>query len=152
MNCTKGCLREYWPAVLLCPELLFSYFYEKSVLCVIFVRICLCLLVLIIIPSACRQHRHHQYLQYLCNNNIHHAGIQTDYIWHQWGLFGEKYCKKLHLNSAVRQVKWKCRWIETAIAENTTTELQSNWENREHQKYFWNIIVLHEKSQSGLRN
>lgn len=107
----------------------------------------------IIIPSACRQqHRHHQYLQYLCNNNIHHAGIQTDYIWHQWGLFGEKYCKKLHLNSAVRQVKWKCRWIETAIAENTTTELQSNWENREHQKYFWNIIVLHEKSQSGLRN
>ena len=25
--------------------------------------------------------------------------------------------------------------------------LQSNWENREQQKYFWNIIVLHEKSQ-----
>ena len=30
-------------------------------------------------------------------------------------------------------------------------ELQSNWENREHQKYFWNVIVLQEKSQSGLR-
>ena len=29
--------------------------------------------------------------------------------------------------------------------------LQSNRENREHQKYFWNIIVLQEKSQSGVR-
>ena len=23
--------------------------------------------------------------------------------------------------------------------------------NREHQKYFWNVIVLQEKSQSGVR-
>ena len=30
--------------------------------------------------------------------------------------------------------------------------LQSNSENREHQKYFWNVIVLQEKSQSGVRN
>ena len=22
--------------------------------------------------------------------------------------------------------------------------LQSNWENQEHQRYFWNVIVLHE--------
>ena len=29
--------------------------------------------------------------------------------------------------------------------------LQSDGENREHQKYFWNIIVLQEKSQSGVR-
>ena len=29
--------------------------------------------------------------------------------------------------------------------------LQSNWENREQQTYFWNIIVLQEKSQSGVR-
>ena len=29
--------------------------------------------------------------------------------------------------------------------------LQSNRENREQQKYFWNIIVLQEKSQSGVR-
>ena len=24
-------------------------------------------------------------------------------------------------------------------------------ENREHQNYFWNVIVMQEKSQSGLR-
>ena len=24
-------------------------------------------------------------------------------------------------------------------------------EHREHQKYFWNVIVLQEKSQSGMR-
>ena len=30
--------------------------------------------------------------------------------------------------------------------------LQSNWENREQQKYFWNIIiVLQEKCQLGVR-
>ena len=29
--------------------------------------------------------------------------------------------------------------------------LQSNQENCEHQKYFWNVIVLQEKSQSGTR-
>ena len=29
--------------------------------------------------------------------------------------------------------------------------LQSNRENREHQKYFWNVIVLWEKTQSGVR-
>ena len=29
--------------------------------------------------------------------------------------------------------------------------LQSNQENREHQKYFWNVIVLQQKSQSGGR-
>ena len=29
--------------------------------------------------------------------------------------------------------------------------LQSNRENCEHQKYFWNVIVLQEKSQSGER-
>ena len=29
--------------------------------------------------------------------------------------------------------------------------LQSNQENCEHQKYFWNVIVLQEKSQSGAR-
>ena len=29
--------------------------------------------------------------------------------------------------------------------------LQSNQDNGEHQKYFWNVIVLHENSQSGLR-
>ena len=29
--------------------------------------------------------------------------------------------------------------------------LQSNRENREHQKYFWNVIVLQEESQSGVR-
>ena len=29
--------------------------------------------------------------------------------------------------------------------------LPSNWENCEHQKYFWNAIVLQEKSQSGVR-
>ena len=25
------------------------------------------------------------------------------------------------------------------------------WENCEHQKYFWNVIVLQEKSESGVR-
>ena len=29
--------------------------------------------------------------------------------------------------------------------------LQSNQENREHQKYFWNVIVLQEKSQSDVK-
>ena len=29
--------------------------------------------------------------------------------------------------------------------------LQSNRENCKHQKYFWNVIVLQEKSQSGMR-
>ena len=29
--------------------------------------------------------------------------------------------------------------------------LQSSWENREQQNYFWNAIVLQGKSQSGLR-
>ena len=29
--------------------------------------------------------------------------------------------------------------------------LQSNQENREHQKFFWNATVLQEKSQSGMR-
>ena len=29
--------------------------------------------------------------------------------------------------------------------------LQSNWENHEHRRYFWNVIVLQEKSQSGMR-
>ena len=29
--------------------------------------------------------------------------------------------------------------------------LQSNRKNRERQKYFWNVIVLQEKSQSGLK-
>ena len=32
------------------------------------------------------------------------------------------------------------------------TFLQSNWENCEHQKYFWNVIVLQDKSQLGMRN
>ena len=32
-----------------------------------------------------------------------------------------------------------------------TAVLQSNWENHEHQRYFWNVIVLQEKSQSGMR-
>ena len=30
-------------------------------------------------------------------------------------------------------------------------KLQSNQENRENQKYFWSVIVLQRKSQSGLR-
>ena len=30
--------------------------------------------------------------------------------------------------------------------------LQSNWENREHQKYFWNVIVFQENSHLGMRN
>ena len=30
--------------------------------------------------------------------------------------------------------------------------LQSNQENREHQKYFWNDIMLQEKSLSGVTN
>ena len=29
--------------------------------------------------------------------------------------------------------------------------LLSNWENCEHQKYFWNAIVLQEKSQSCMK-
>ena len=29
--------------------------------------------------------------------------------------------------------------------------LQANQEKREHQKYFWNVKVLQEKSQSGVR-
>ena len=29
--------------------------------------------------------------------------------------------------------------------------MQSNRENREHQKYSWNVIVLQEKSQSGMK-
>ena len=29
--------------------------------------------------------------------------------------------------------------------------LQSNWENHEHQKCFWNVIVFQEKSQSDMR-
>ena len=29
--------------------------------------------------------------------------------------------------------------------------LESNRENRDHQKYFWNVIVFQEKSQSGAR-
>ena len=29
--------------------------------------------------------------------------------------------------------------------------LPSNWENCEHQKYFWNAIVLQEKSQSRMK-
>ena len=29
--------------------------------------------------------------------------------------------------------------------------LQANREKREHQKYFWNVNVLREKSQSGVR-
>ena len=29
--------------------------------------------------------------------------------------------------------------------------LQSNRENREHQEYFWNVIVFQENSQSGMR-
>ena len=33
----------------------------------------------------------------------------------------------------------------------TDFQLHSNWENHEHQKYFWNVIVLQEKSQSGIR-
>ena len=28
---------------------------------------------------------------------------------------------------------------------------QSNRENREHQNYFWNVIVMQEKSQPGVR-
>ena len=32
------------------------------------------------------------------------------------------------------------------------TFLQSNWGNCEHQKYFWNVIVLQDKSQLGMRN
>ena len=32
-----------------------------------------------------------------------------------------------------------------------TRVLQWNRENREHQKYFWNVIVLQERSQSGVR-
>ena len=32
------------------------------------------------------------------------------------------------------------------------TFLQSNWENREYQKHFWNVIVLHENSHLGMRN
>ena len=38
------------------------------------------------------------------------------------------------------------------IITKTLGLLQSNRENREHQKYFWNVIVLQEKSQSGVRN
>ena len=30
--------------------------------------------------------------------------------------------------------------------------LQSNWENRKHQKYLWNVNMLPKKSQSGMRN
>ena len=30
-------------------------------------------------------------------------------------------------------------------------QLQSNQKNHEHQKHFWNVIVLQEKSQSGVR-
>ena len=29
--------------------------------------------------------------------------------------------------------------------------LESNRENRKHQKHFWNVIVLQEKSQSDVR-
>ena len=29
--------------------------------------------------------------------------------------------------------------------------LQSNWENLEHQEYFWNVIGFQENSQSGMR-
>ena len=32
-----------------------------------------------------------------------------------------------------------------------TAVLQSNWENHEHQRYFWIVIVLQEKGQSGMR-
>ena len=32
-----------------------------------------------------------------------------------------------------------------------TTILQSNRDNREHQKYFWTAVALQEKSQSGMR-
>ena len=32
-----------------------------------------------------------------------------------------------------------------------TTILQSNRDNCEHQKYFWNANALQEKSQSGMR-
>ena len=32
------------------------------------------------------------------------------------------------------------------------TFLHSNWGNCEHQKYFWNVIVLQDKSQLGMRN
>ena len=38
------------------------------------------------------------------------------------------------------------------IITKTLGLLQSNLENHEHQKYFWNVIVLQEKSQSGVRN
>ena len=38
------------------------------------------------------------------------------------------------------------------IITKTLGLLQSNRENHEHQKYFWNVIVLQEKSQSGVRN
>ena len=35
---------------------------------------------------------------------------------------------------------------------NYQLSLQSNWGDREHQKYFWNVIMLQEKSQLGMRN
>ena len=31
-----------------------------------------------------------------------------------------------------------------------TAVLLSNWDNHEHQRYFWNVIVVQEKSQSGM--
>ena len=37
------------------------------------------------------------------------------------------------------------------IIEIWSKVLQSNRKNRERQKYFWNVIVLQEKSQSGLK-
>ena len=35
--------------------------------------------------------------------------------------------------------------------KNAWGEGKTYRENREHQKYFWNVIVLQEESQSGVR-
>ena len=45
---------------------------------------------------------------------------------------------------------WVCK-NNTSSDQIVSFLLQSNWENREHQKYFWNVIVLQEKSQSVVR-
>ena len=37
-------------------------------------------------------------------------------------------------------------------ADNFGHWTKSKWENCEHQKYFWDVIVLQEKSQLGMRN
>ena len=45
-------------------------------------------------------------------------------------------------------------WIKEALRSSIFLPLSwySNSQNHEHQKYLWNVIVLEEKSQSGMRN